>query len=178
MNLALSLAIVFATLLGPVLAVCVTRRTDDYRRLRERRTEIFRALMGSRRVPLSPDKVRALNMIEIDFHGVRAVQSAYQEVINHATLSGPAPADWAERHRSLMTRLLSEIATVLGYSLQQLDLLEGGYYPQPFIDIELEQQAVRRSLIEVLSGRRPLLTSSAAPTPPSPFPPPPGPGVE
>jgi hypothetical protein len=45
-----------------------------------------------------------------------------------------------------LTRLLSEIAQVLGYKLQQLDVLEGGFYPQGLADIEVEQQAVRRSI--------------------------------
>ncbi len=65
------------------------------------------------------------------------------------------------------------MARELGYELPQLDVLEGGYYPQGLVDIETEQQAVRRALIEVLSGRRPLGVSPAAPLPPAPFPPPP-----
>jgi hypothetical protein len=67
------------------------------------------------------------------------------------------------------------MAKVLSYNLQQLDVLEGGYYPQGFADIELEQQSVRRALIQVLSGNRPLIVSPAAPTLPAPFPPPPAP---
>ena len=67
------------------------------------------------------------------------------------------------------------MAKVLGYNIQQLDVLEGGYWPQGFVDIESEQQQVRQVLLEVLSGRRPLTVSPAAPTPPSPFPPPPAP---
>jgi hypothetical protein len=43
-----------------------------------------------------------------------------------------------------MTKLLSEMAKVLGYNLQQLDVLEGGYYPQGFFDIETEEQDSRR----------------------------------
>ena len=46
MNLALGLAVVFATLLGPVLAVLITRKIDDGRRARERKLEVFRAADG------------------------------------------------------------------------------------------------------------------------------------
>ena len=94
----------------------------------------------------------------------------------HINAPKPLPAGWADRQRTLITKLLSEMAKVLGYDLQQLDVLEGGYYPQEGIaDIELEQQAARRAVIEVFTGNRPLIISPAAPAPPMPFPPPPPP---
>lgn len=174
-QIVLGLAIVFATLLGPVLAVYITRFIDDTRRVREHRLDIFRTLMATRRAILAPEKVKALSLLEVEFYGVKPVESAHQEVMKHINKPPPLPADWLDNHRKLLTKLLSEMAKVLGYNLQQLDVLEGGYYPQAFVDIELEQQALRRALIEVLSGNRPLIVSPAAPTPPSPFPPPPRP---
>ncbi|WP_158924961.1 DUF6680 family protein [Acidisphaera sp. S103] len=175
MDIALSLAIVIATLAGPVLAVYVTRRIDADRQKRDRQMTVFRALMATRRIPLSPDKVNALNMVEIEFYGVPAVEEAYRTVMAHINHLRPLPPKWNEELRKLTTKLLSEMAKVLNYELQQLDMLDGGYYPQGLVDIEGEQQAVRQALVEVLSGRRPLLTSPSAPTPPAPFPPPPAP---
>jgi hypothetical protein len=172
---ALALAVVFATLAGPVLAVLVTRRIDESRHQHERRLEVFRALMANRRAILAPDKVKALNLVEIEFYGVKPVEIAHQEVMKHINTPQPTPPDWNDRHRTLLTKLLSEMAKALGYELQQLDVLQGGYYPQGFAEIELEQQALRRALIEVVSGNRPLIVSPAAPTPPSPYPPPPRP---
>jgi hypothetical protein len=151
----------------------VTRHVDNLRRVKERRLNVFRSLMATRRASLSPDKVIALNMVEIEFYGIPSVQDAHREVMTHINVPGPQPPGWAERHRSLMTRLLSEMARELGYELPQLDVFEGGYYPQGLADMETEQQAVRRALIEVLSGRRPLGVSPAPPVPPTPFPPPP-----
>jgi hypothetical protein len=176
-NLVLGMAIVIATFAGPVFAVLVTRYIDEWRRIRDRRLVIFRSLMATRRTLLSPDKVSALNMVEIEFYGLQSVQDAHREVMAHINMPPPQPAGWNDRHRALVTRLLSEMATVLGCKLQQLDMLEGGYYPQGLADMDNEQQAVRRSLIEVLSGKRPLLVSPAAPTPPPPFPMPPVPSV-
>jgi len=177
MDLAIGISVVIATLLGPVLAVLVTRYVDDVRRQRDRRTDIFRALMGSRRAILSPDRVKALNMVEIEFHGIAPVEQAHRRVMENINLLHPLPDNWSENQRKLITKLLSEMATFLGYKLEQLDVLDGGYYPQGYVDIELEQQAVRQALVEVLSGKRPLLISPAAPAPPSPFPPPPAPTV-
>lgn len=175
MDLALGISVVIATLTGPMLAVWVTRCVDNRRQTHARRLEIFRSLMGTRRALLAPDKVKALNMVEIDFYGITTVEGAHREVMAHINTPQPLPAGWDDRHRKLLTKLPSEMAKVLGYQLQQLDVLEGGYYPQGFADIELEQQSVRRALIQILSGNRPLLVSPAAPTPPAPFPPPPAP---
>jgi hypothetical protein len=137
--------------------------------------EVFRSIMGTRRAPLAAERVKALNMVEIEFYGVQPVEAAYRAVMSHINLPKPLPATWGDDQRKHVTKLLSEMAKTLGYELQQLDVLDGGYYPQGFLDIEGEQQALRQALIEVLSGRRPLLVSPAAPAPPSPFPPPPKP---
>ncbi|MGC2659931.1 MAG: DUF6680 family protein [Bryobacteraceae bacterium] len=166
---------VFATLAGPILAVYVTRRIDRDKQVRDRQLNVFRSLMGSRRAHLSAERVRALNMVEIEFYGIKPVEAAYRDVMSHVNLPRPLPQTWAEDQRKRLTKLLSEMAKVLGYELQQLDVLDGGYYPQGFADIETEQQEVRRALIEVMSGRRPLVVSPAAPALPTPFPPPPPP---
>lgn len=175
-NIVLGLGVIVATLFGPVLAVMVTRWHDNASRVRERRLEIFRILMATRRTILSPERVRALNLVEIDFYGKKGVEEAHREVMKHINTSAQLnPQKWNDQLRSLITRLLSEMAKVLGYSLQQLDVLEGGYHPQGFVDIELEQQTLRRVLIQVFSGNRPLSVSPAVQSPPSPFPPPPAP---
>jgi hypothetical protein len=172
----LGISIVFATLFGPIFAVLMTRYLDEKRQIKERRMTVFRALMGTRKAVLSPDRVTALNMIEIEFYGIQPVQQAYRDVMNHINHPKPVPETWGEQQRKYITKLMSEIGKILGYELQQLDVLDGGYHPQGIFDIELEQQAVRRSLIEVLTGNRTLIVSQAAPALPMPFPPPPTPG--
>lgn len=58
MDLYLGIAVVVATILGPVLAVFVTRLADARRQTRERRLEIFRSLMATRRAPLAAENLR------------------------------------------------------------------------------------------------------------------------
>ena len=175
MDMVLGSAVVIATFGGPIAAVIVTRIIDDQRDQRRRRLELFRALMISRRTSLSIERVQALNMIEIEFYGAAKVQSAHRDLMRHINTPSPLPANWEEHLRTLYTRLLTEMGATLGYNFQQLDVLEGGYYPQGSANIELEQQEVRRGLIAVLSGHRPLPISPIAPAPPAPFPPPPVP---
>jgi len=53
------LAIVFATLLGPVLAVQAQKWLEKTRAINERRNFIFRVLMATRATRLVPDPARA-----------------------------------------------------------------------------------------------------------------------
>lgn len=55
MDLYLGIAIIVATLGGPVLAVLVTRFIDAKRDRKARQTDLFRILMRSRRSALSPN---------------------------------------------------------------------------------------------------------------------------
>lgn len=116
-------------------------------------------------------------MVEVDFYGIQKVLEAHKDVMAHINIQQSDVQQWNDRHRKLMTKLLSEMAISLGYELQQLDVLDGGYYPQGFADIKSEQREVRRALIQTLTGNRPLVVSSAAPIRPQPFPPPPPPAL-
>jgi hypothetical protein len=61
---------------------------------------------------------------------------------------------------------------VLKFKVEQLDILEGNYIPQGWNDEEWEQRVVRKSLVEVLGGRRPILFQPYTPaTGTGPYPP-------
>lgn len=69
---------------------------------------------------------------------------------------------------------LYEIAKVLKFKVEQLDILEGNYSPQGWNDDDWEQKLVRKALIDVLGGRRPILfqpfnpSNNNGPYPPAP----------
>jgi hypothetical protein len=172
---ALTLAVVAATFLGPVLAVLVSQWNDRRRDMRSRRMELFRLLMSTRKTPAAPERVKALNLVEIEFYGVRPVQAAFQEFMRHVNTSSPLPVGWHEENQKRLTKLLTEMARILGYKLQQLDVLDGGYYPQVHLDIESDQLNLRRALLDLCTGKRALWINQLPPHPASPFPPPPPP---
>ena len=60
-------AIVFATLLGPILAVQAQKVLEGLREYRAAKLWVFRSLMTTRMQRLSIDHVRTLNMIDICF---------------------------------------------------------------------------------------------------------------
>ena len=111
MDFWLGIAVVFATLTGPLLAVLVTRTRDKRGQRRSRQMEVFRALMRSRRSSLSLEYVTALNTVEVEFPGVKPVGSAQRELFRHLSLS-PQPPDWLDRLRRLQTRLPYAMAKV------------------------------------------------------------------
>jgi hypothetical protein len=171
MDLAVSLAIIFATFFGPIVAVWMTRRIDEKRASRQRQLDVFRTLMRTRRSNLSYEHVSALNLVEIEFDGVEAVQQAFSQLMGHLNTQSSSSPDWGSQRHTLLTKLLSAMATHLKYSIQQLDLLAGGYAPQGWQTTEEQEQLQRRLIIELLSSQRSLPVSPAEPTPPRPFPP-------
>ena len=69
---------IVALVTGPVLAVLIARWME-YRRTRyERRMDIFRTLMRTRRSRLFLDHVSALNLVEIEFRDDNNVKGRVQ----------------------------------------------------------------------------------------------------
>lgn len=152
-------AILGATFLGPIFAVLVTRYIDWKRESKNRRLYIFRTLMATRRAQLTTEHVTALNLIEVDFHGEQQILKAWKEYFENLRVdvrdANKTERAYAERP-ALLTKLLREIAKVMHYPIEQLDIMEGGYAPQAVADNFLRQTAA----LDVLSGKRPLLVKN------------------
>jgi hypothetical protein len=58
---------ILAVLLGPIIAVRLTRHLDNRKEIRERKLWIFKTLMATRASTLSPHHVEALNRIDLEF---------------------------------------------------------------------------------------------------------------
>ena len=155
----MGLATIMAVVLGPVIAVLITRYLDDLRAGQARKLDIFRSLMRTRRLPLHSDHVGALNLVEVEFIDHPDVVKAWKEYLaTLATLGGQLPPieqkgrhDAAIRKReTLLTKLIDEIAKVLKIKVEQLDILEGNYMPTGWAEEEWEKRLVRLGLINVL----------------------------
>ncbi len=175
-----ALATIVAIIVGPILAVLVTRFIDDQRAAKARRMDIFRTLMRTRKMPIHFEHVGALNLVEIEFAKQSAVIQAWRNYFASLVERHPETASqdeknaFAKKRDSLLTKLIHEIAKSLKFEVEQLDILEGNYIPQGWNDDDWEQRMVRRGLIEVLQGRRPLnIQPFAEQNQNSPYPPPP-----
>ena len=176
----MGLATIAAVVLGPVIAVWITRRIDEQRADKSRKLDIFRTLMRTRRMQMHWDHVGALNLVEVEFIDHPGVVKAWKD---HLTNLGeqPPPIEQKEgfdvfirKRESLLTKLIDEIAKVINIKVTQLDILEGNYVPRGWNDAEWEQQLLRRRLIDVLYGKAAIPIQQHQPQQgQSPHPPPP-----
>lgn len=166
------LAIVAGPLLGAWFALSLEARREK----RGRKLDIFRTLMRTRRTPMWPDHVGALNLVEIEFHDRPAVMAAWKALFDHLGKPQPrhpqeevtaqmADDEFQERERrynqrigeerqKLLSLLLHAIGSELAFKIQQLEIYEGGYSPQGWGAVEDEQAAVRRLLSDIARGQR------------------------
>ena len=86
-----------AIILGPIIAVLVTRFIDYIRAEKERKYDIFRTLMRTRETPLNWDHVGALNLIEVEFRKHPAVIDAWNAYLEHLGTELP-PVEQKQLH--------------------------------------------------------------------------------
>lgn len=71
------------------------------------------------------------------------------------TRSGtPIPPTAAEKSATLTTTLVPAMGKALGYDFGEVQIKKGGCYPMFSGNIEEEQHALRRGLLDVLLGKR------------------------
>lgn len=94
-------AIVVATLLGPVLAIQAQKILERSRDRKERRMVIFRTLMATRASVLSPAHVEALNAIPIEFYGntgkLKEINEAWKLYLDHLGPTNVVGDVWNQR---------------------------------------------------------------------------------
>lgn len=155
----MGLATIAAVVVGPVIAVLITRYLDKLRADKARKLDIFRTLMRTRRLPLDSDHVGSLNLVEVEFIDHPDVVRAWKAYLTNLREELPPIeqknryAETIRQRETLLTKLIDEIAKVLEIKVKQLDILEGNYMPKGWADDEWEQQLVRRGLINVLYGK-------------------------
>ena len=170
-GLLMGLATVLAIIVGPVIAVLITRYLDNYRAEKARKLEIFRTLMRTRRLQMHSDHVGALNLVEVEFIDHQDVIQAWKAYLANLGEDFPPAEDRerfmmaAQKREALLTTLIDKIAKVLGIRVAQLDILGGNYVPRGWGDDEWENRWVRSSVLNVLLGRTPILIQVHEPGP-------------
>lgn len=162
---------VFAVLAAPVLAVQVQKHLDTLRECRGRKVHLFQTLMATRGARLSPLHVQALNMIDIEFYGTswfgaqprrtadeQAVLDAWKAYHDHLgeSVSDGAMEVWARKRDDLFIELLYAVAKAVGYHFDKVQLRKGIYTPVGHGQLEDDQQVIRKSLVSILSGNKPV----------------------
>ncbi len=147
-------------LLGPIIAVQLTRYLDNKKEERERKLQVFKTLMATRAYTVSWDHVVALNRIDLEFDkdnkkekAVIEAWKAYLDLLRDKTMT---PEQWAVRRVDLLVELLHKMAQVLDYDFDKTHIKNSSYSPVAHGNIEDEQKALREGLIQVLKGERPI----------------------
>lgn len=173
-------AVVLATVVGPVAAVFITRWNDHRREARGRLMHVYRTLMATRRMAISEEHVAAINLIEVEFHGVKPVIEAWSAYITHLNSPNPPGAAtaqveaWQNRRGELLAILLVKIAAHLGISKGEIEILHGGYAPQGWVDRDQRVVAIQDYVVRLSKGQSTLPVSAMQQASPNnPYPPPP-----
>ena len=155
--------VIAAMIIGPILAIQV-QKFIEYRNLkRERKMYVFKTLMATRGTRLSPLHVEALNMIDIEFYDTNEVVAAWKLLLDnfyHYPTDRQDPSYEAkliacsEKSKDLLVDLLYEISQVLNYKFDKVHLKRGCYTPVGHGEVEFEQQFIRKSFVELFSGRK------------------------
>jgi hypothetical protein len=167
-----AVAIVSATILGPILAVWASEIRQHRKQARDRREWVFRSLMTTRSSRLSPDHVSALNHIDFAFPQKSYPQVADAWGLYYAHLHSPqgntqeSMNRWTEAGYNLLVELLHQMATVLNIPFSKTSIQKSAYYPQGYVFTEQQQNELRALVLEVLRGDRPISIRPVLDTPP------------
>jgi hypothetical protein len=155
--------IIFATFLGPVLAVQAQKFLERWREGKNRKIWIFKTLMTTRVTVLAPAHVEALNMIDVEFNGggkfERRVSNSWKEYLDHLGNAPSNPSDpnytvltesWIGRGSDLLANLLHEMGRGLGFEFDKVHLKKNAYSPTGHAQVEMELDSIRKGLISIM----------------------------
>jgi len=160
---------VVATCLSPFIAVQATIALGRRKEKRDRQLQLFRTLMLTRDSLVSFEHVRALNTIEIDFHGEKGAQpvvDAWHTYYVHLNLPlftvDAEKVAWSNTRLELLTALLAAMAKFLGYRFESSLIRDTAYSPRLHGQLNDEQTQIRTMMLELLGGKRALPVATFA----------------
>lgn len=152
--------VICSTLLSPVIAVQVSERLNRHRQARDEQLRIFRVLMATRASTLDVQHVQSLNAIDVIFNGRSAKQEAvrrqWKQYLDHLNDKNYPKEHWETKRQELLVELLSTMGNHLGFDFDKTHIKNQSYYPQGYGNLESEQTELRKAVIEIATGKRPL----------------------
>ncbi len=149
-------AIIFA----PIIALRVQTNIEENKERKKRKLFIFKTLMATRAARVSPDHVQALNMIDIEFYGIKQViepWKLYQDHLNSPSaepLNESIAQNWVEKGEELLIDLLYKMAEEVSYSFDKVTLKRGIYSPRAHGELEWQFKSIREGVLAVIDGKK------------------------
>lgn len=159
-----AVAIVFATILGPILAVWASEYRQQRRTLHERKEWVFRSLMSTRAARLRIEHVAAINQIDFAFprQSCASVQDAWALYRSHLRNPDSAASNesvvraWQNKADDLLAELLHRMAVDLKIPFSKSEITDNSYYPDAYLLDEITERETRNLVLEVLKNGRPI----------------------
>ncbi len=160
---------ILAIVLGPILAVQAQKYIERKRDEHERKLRLFRELMATRGARLSMRHVEALNLVELEYSATNEKQRPVVEAwrVYFDMLNAPPPTDpknaqptW-DRRDDAFVGFLYEMSRYLDFPFDKVSIKRNAYLPTFHGEMEQDLTAIRKSLVEVLSGKKALNTFTA-----------------
>ena len=155
---------VLAVLIAPFLAIVAQRKIDELRERRNQKLWVFRTLMATRANKISLEHVQALNSIELFFKKKgkeKKVIEKWGEYLDHLA-SAPKEDDpdirvkleaWTKQSDNFLADMLSLMGQSLGYDFDKVKLQKGIYFPRAHGEIELDNNIIRKGLVNIMAGK-------------------------
>lgn len=159
------IANLLAIILGPLLAVIVGEYLQDRKEKKERKKTIFTSLMATRGMNLHPDRIRALNMIDVVFissnRKEKEVRDKWKSLYNHFNIepSEDENAIWSNTTTKKYNELIGVMASCLGYSITTSEIEAFSYLPKQYHANDMAIIKLREKSLEILEGKSPLPVS-------------------
>ena len=148
-TIAMGIAIVIATYLGPIMATREADKRHQMTLIREKRMHVFRLMMGHRIDVAKTEFISGLNLVPIEFSECPDVIDAFHKFLNAHEPSSNKDANIRKLRENAVIKLLNSMGDVLGYKLDQLDLMDQVYLPQRIADNEFRDQQILDFLYKV-----------------------------
>jgi hypothetical protein len=157
-------AIVFATIVGPILAVWAAEWRQHRKTEHDRKEWVFRTLMSTRGAKLRQEHVAAINHIEFAFTrkscpGIDDARTLYRKHLKHPDAVSEDTAvrqAWGNKTNDLFADLLYLMAVDLKIPFTKTEITEESYIPDAHLYSELEWQEIRNLALQVLKNGRPI----------------------
>ena len=166
------IAIVFATLVAPVLAIWASEWRQQRRQGQEQKEWVFRTLMTTRSARLDPNHIQALNHIVFSFSGNIEIIDAWGLYFAHLNTDQGSTQDsrerWHEKSNSLLADLTHLMALNLKIPFSKTFITQPSYYPDGYVETEEEQKQLRKLLLQLLKNERSVNMNATVYSPPPP----------
>ena len=167
-----AVAIVIATISGPILAVWASEIRQRRRQNKDRKEWVFRTLYTTRSDRLRLEHVSALNHIDFAFPQkthpkIADAWGLYQSHLNTDEGNTQDSIErWNDTAYNLLVDLLHLMANDLNIPFSKTSIKKNAYYPKGYAFTQFQQNELRTLLLEVLKSGRPINIRPIIDTPP------------